>query len=58
LEEVKIVILCSVTVTSDSQKTFENLYMLPTQHVTNAGSRPSVWGGIQIWGGLKRSSLA
>jgi len=34
LEEVKIVMLCSVTVTSESQKTFENIYMLLLQHVT------------------------
>ena len=34
LEEVKIVMLCSVTVTSDSQKTFENFYMLLAHHVT------------------------
>ena len=26
--------LCSVTVTSDSQKTFENIYMLLPHHVT------------------------
>jgi len=53
LEEVKIVLLCSVAVTSDSQKTFENFYMLLPQHVTSAGSRPSVWGGSQIGRGQK-----
>jgi len=40
LEEVKVVMLCSVTVTSDIQKTFENFYMLL---VTSGRSRPSVW---------------
>jgi len=36
LEEVKIFMLCSVTVTSDSHssKTFENFYMLLPYHVT------------------------
>jgi len=36
LEEVKIVMLCSVTVTSDSQKTFDNFCMLLPHHKTLA----------------------
>jgi len=53
LEKVKIVMLCSVTVTSDSQKTFENLYMLLPKHVTSGGSRPGIWGCSQIGGPKK-----
>jgi len=34
LEQVKIVMFCSVTVTFDSQKTFANIYLLLPHHVT------------------------
>jgi len=33
MEELKIVMLCLVTVTSDSQKSSENFYMLLPHHV-------------------------
>ena len=44
LEEVEILMLCSVTVTSDSQRTFENFYVLLTQHITSGGSSPAFGG--------------
>jgi len=35
LEQVKIVMLCSVTVTSDNQKTYNNFYMLLPRNISD-----------------------